>query len=118
MTGDGGLPGESAASAAPPSGESSRKILDEMRLAVFQRATVPELRGELRWRGQPVGGLKADLIRRLCDEQFNCTWVTEDGFAAAAWVERVCRVRAQLQALRSDGTLGDWVLSQLPMRRR
>ncbi len=107
-----------AATAAPTSLGRSQSTSEEVVAAIFNRTTVPELKVECAWRGIPVSGLKQDLIRRLRVTELERTWTGQDGFLAAAWVERTCGIRAPLQVFRSDETLSSWVLKHLPTRRR
>ncbi len=107
-----------AATAAPTNLGRGQSTSEEVAAAIFSRATVPELKVECAWRGIPVSGLKQDLIRRLRVQDLERTWTGQDGFLAAARVERTCGIRAPLQVFRSDETLSSWVLKHLPSRRR
>ena len=108
--------GSAAATAAPTSlsGDEGR---GNVAAAIFSRAIALELKEECAWRGLAVSGIKRDLIQRLRCKDIERTWTDQDGFLAAAWVERVCGVKAPLRTFRSDETLALWVWKQLTARR-
>ncbi len=107
-----------AETTAPTNLGRGQSTSEDVVAAFFNRTTVPELKAECAWRGIPVSGLKADLIRRLRAAELERTWTGQDGFLAATRVERTCGIRAPLQTFRSDETLSSWVLKHLPTRRR
>jgi len=96
-------PVEGAAYAAS-TGCAAKEIPRERRLMALQRATVSELRNKLRWRWLPIGGVKSDLVQRLCDAKFERSWISEDGVSNGG-VGRASVRGPSTTALRSDAAL-------------